>query len=639
MKLVGTNLQIVNQTKPNKIERVSFSEYAVLLRQHLSPLKSRFCWLVIFMAISILLSLLSPQVLRFFIDVATNKLEAGKDFLRSFLFPLAEWLGQDPLVAAALLFIFLSMAGQLVWLVTSYLSQDIGWKTTNQIRGDLAQHCLSLDMNFHHQKTPGEMVERVDGDTTALATFFSALVIDVFGGGIRLGLILLMVFLEDWRIGSAMTIFTAISMYVFNLTRSVAVPIYAAEREGYAKLFGFIEERLGGIEDIRTNGGVPYTMRRFFKVIQEVFQLNLRSDIIGQLLRSLTRALFALGYALAMGICIWLYQNNLFTLGSIVLILAYMRQLQGPLDTISRRINELQHATAGMKRIEELYHTKSSLKDGTQSLTPQSEASRHADATPAISFNQVTFGYVKDEIVLNNVSFELDEGKVLGLLGRTGSGKTTITRLLFRLYEANQGQIQIAGVPIQNLKQSDLRQYIGLVTQDVQLFNATVRQNLTLFDDQISSEKIISVIDNLGLTSWYQSLPEGLDSMLSTGGSGLSAGEAQLLAFTRIFLKNPAIIVLDEPSSRLDPATEARIDLALQKLLQDRTSIIIAHRLGTLQRVDEIMILEDGHIREYGDRHSLVADPQSRFSQLLSTGLEDKDLPNERSRASKEVLL
>jgi len=227
----------------------------------------------------------------------------------------------------------------------------------------------------------------------------------------------------------------------------------------------------------------------------------------------------------------------------------------------------------------------------------------------------------------------------LGVLGRTGSGKTTITRLLFRLYEANQGQIQIAGVPIQNLKQSDLRQYIGLVTQDVQLFNATVRQNLTLFDDQISSEKIISVIDNLGLTSWYQSLPEGLDSMLSTGGSGLSAGEAQLLAFTRIFLKNPAIIVLDEPSSRLDPATEARIDLALQKLLQDRTSIIIAHRLGTLQRVDEIMILEDGHIREYGDRHSLVADPQSRFSQLLSTGLEDKDLPNERSRASKEVLL
>ena len=632
-------MQIFNQTRLNKLERVSFGEYATLLKQYLHHLKSRFFWLIIFMAISIVLSLLSPQILRFFIDVATNKLEDSKDFLRPFLFPLAKLLRQDPLVTASLLFIALSIVGQFIWLVTSYLSQDIGWKTTNQIRGDLAQHCLSLDMTFHHQKTPGEMVERVDGDTTALATFFSALVIDVFGGLIRLGLILLMVFLEDWRIGLAMTAFTTISIYVFNLTRSVAVPIYTAEREGYAKLFGFIEERLGGIEDIRTNGGVPYTMSRFFKVIQEVFKLNLRSDIIGECLRSLTRVLFALGYALAMGICIWLYQNNLFTLGSIVLILAYMRQLQLPLDTISRRINELQHATAGMKRIEELYHTKSGLKDGTQSLVPQSETNLHADATPAISFSQVTFSYVGDEIVLNDVSFELREGKILGLLGRTGSGKTTITRLLFRLYDANQGQIQIAGIPIQNLKQADLRRYIGLVTQDVQLFNATVRQNLTLFDDQISSEKIISVIDNLGLTSWYQSLPEGLDSMLSAGGSGLSAGEAQLLAFTRIFLKDPAIIVLDEPSSRLDPATEARIDLALQKLLQGRTSIIIAHRLGTLQRVDEIMILEDGHIREHGDRQALVADPQSRFSQLLSTGLEGKDLPDEQVQAFKEVLV
>ena len=632
-------MRIFNQTRLNKIERVSFGEYATLLKQYLRHLKSRFFWLIIFMAISIVLSLLSPQILRFFIDVATNKLEDSKDLLRSFLFPLAESLGQDPLVTASLLFIALSIVGQFIWLVTSYLSQDIGWKTTNQIRGDLAQHCLSLDMTFHHQKTPGEMVERVDGDTTALATFFSALVIDVFGGLIRLGLILLMVFLEDWRIGLAMTAFTAISIYVFNLTRSVAVPIYAAEREGYAKLFGFIEERLGGIEDIRTNGGVPYTMSRFFKMIQEVFQLNLRSDIIGECLRSLTRVLFALGYALAMGICIWLYQNNFFTLGSIVLILAYMRQLQLPLDTISQRINELQHATASLKRIEELYHTKSGLKDGTQSLVPQSETNLHADATPAISFSQVTFSYVGDEIVLNDVSFELREGKILGLLGRTGSGKTTITRLLFRLYDANQGQIQIAGIPIQNLKQADLRRYIGLVTQDVQLFNATVRQNLTLFDDQISSEKIISVIDNLGLTSWYQSLPEGLDSMLSAGGSGLSAGEAQLLAFTRIFLKDPAIIVLDEPSSRLDPATEARIDLALQKLLQGRTSIIIAHRLGTLQRVDEIMILEDGHIREHGDRQALVADPQSRFSQLLSAGLEGKDLPDEQVQAFKEVLV
>lgn len=585
-------------------------------------MKFRLLLLAVFMTLGNFLPLITPQILRFFIDTATDNLEASRDILRRFLLPLSEWIGSDPLITAAFFFIAVSIAGQLIRFINSYLSQDIGWRATNQMRGDLAQHCLTLDMTFHHQKTPGEMVERVDGDTTTLATFFSALILDVAGGLIRLGLILILVAREDWRIGIAMTAFTAVAMLVFNLTRSVAVPIYAAEREGYAKMFGFIEERIGGIEDIRTNGGVPYTMNRFFKVVQEVFKLNLRSDIIGECLRSLTGGLFALGYALAMGVCIWLYQNSIFTLGAIVLVFDYMRQLQFPLHTISRQINELQRATAGMKRIEQLYQTQSSLKDGSKSPSPSPAENIQPIAIPDVAFDQVTFGYVEEEMVLKNLSFELGKGKVLGLLGRTGSGKTTITRLLFRLYDINKGGIRIAGTPIQELKQADLRHYIGLVTQDVQLFNATVRQNLSLFDGQISDQKIVSVIEELGLTDWYRSLPEGLDSLLAAGGSGLSAGEAQLLAFTRIFLKDPGIIILDEPSSRLDPATEARIDFAIQKLLQGRTGIIIAHRLGTLQRVDEVMILEGGQIREYGPRQTLANDPKSRFAELLKTGLE-----------------
>ena len=607
-----------------KFEKVSFGEYWSLLRQYLSPMKFRLLLLAVFMTLGNFLPLITPQILRFFIDTATDNLEASRDILRRFLLPLSEWIGSDPLITAAFFFIAVSIAGQLIRFINSYLSQDIGWRATNQMRGDLAQHCLTLDMTFHQQKTPGEMVERVDGDTTTLATFFSALILDVAGGLIRLGLILILVAREDWRIGIAMTAFTAVAMLVFNLTRSVAVPIYAAEREGYAKMFGFIEERIGGIEDIRTNGGVPYTMNRFFKVVQEVFKLNLRSDIIGECLRSLTGGLFALGYALAMGVCIWLYQNSIFTLGAIVLVFDYMRQLQFPLHTISRQINELQRATAGMKRIEQLYQTQSSLKDGSKSPSSLPAENIQPIAIPDVAFDQVTFGYVEEEMVLKNLSFELGKGKVLGLLGRTGSGKTTITRLLFRLYDINKGGIRIAGTPIQELKQADLRHYIGLVTQDVQLFNATVRQNLSLFDGQISDQKIVSVIEELGLTDWYRSLPEGLDSLLAAGGSGLSAGEAQLLAFTRIFLKDPGIIILDEPSSRLDPATEARIDFAIQKLLQGRTGIIIAHRLGTLQRVDEVMILEGGQIREYGPRQTLANDPKSRFAELLKTGLEDE---------------
>jgi ATP-binding cassette subfamily B protein len=212
---------------------------------------------------------------------------------------------------------------------------------------------------------------------------------------------------------------------------------------------------------------------------------------------------------------------------------------------------------------------------------------------------------------------------VLGLLGRTGSGKTTLARLIFRLYDPRAGCIEINGEDIRGAHLETLRHRIAIVTQDVQLFRASVRDNLTFFDRSISDEQILATLEELELAGWYRSLPNGLDTELDTGSRSLSAGEAQLLAFTRVFLRNPGLVILDEASSRLDPATEQRLERAIDKLLLNRTAIIIAHRLGTLHRADEIMILESGRVSEYGDRKQLAADSASRFSQLLQTGLEE----------------
>jgi ABC-type multidrug transport system fused ATPase/permease subunit len=213
---------------------------------------------------------------------------------------------------------------------------------------------------------------------------------------------------------------------------------------------------------------------------------------------------------------------------------------------------------------------------------------------------------------------------VLGLLGHTGSGKTTLTRLLLRLYDPSSGTVCLGHATeqsdIRQARLAELGERIGVVTQNVQLFNATVRDNLTFFDRRIPDEQIVRVIDDLGLGPWFQSLDKGLDTRLATGGSGLSAGEAQLLAFTRIFLRNPGIVILDEASSRLDPATEQLIERAVGRLVQGRTAIIIAHRLATVQRADEIMILEHGRIREHDTRIRLARDPESHFSHLLQTG-------------------
>jgi len=251
-----------------------------------------------------------------------------------------------------------------------------------------------------------------------------------------------------------------------------------------------------------------------------------------------------------------------------------------------------------------------------------------------VAFQGVAFRYDDDDdedaakggeadSVLEEISFELRPRRVLGLVGRTGSGKTTLTRLLCRLYDPTAGSISLDGVDIRDVGLSDLRRQVGVVTQDVQLFEASIRDNLTFFNRRIPDGRILAALGELGLGDWYHSLPGGLDTRLNSGGRGLSAGEAQLLAFARVFLRDPGLVILDEASSRLDPATEQLLERAIERLLHNRTAIIIAHRLDTVQRADEIMVLEQGRICEHGPREILAEDPASRFYRLLQTGLEE----------------
>jgi ATP-binding cassette subfamily B protein len=235
----------------------------------------------------------------------------------------------------------------------------------------------------------------------------------------------------------------------------------------------------------------------------------------------------------------------------------------------------------------------------------------------------VSFGYNGGESVLEGLSFELRAGGVLGLLGRTGSGKSTLARLVFRLYDPKQGEILLDGSNLREMKLGALRGRVAMVTQEVQLFRGSVRDNLTFFDRSVADERIVGAIGELGLGEWLKGLPKGLDTELEAGSRSLSAGEAQLLAFTRIFLRDPGLVILDEASAKLDPATEQRIERAIDRLLEGRTAIIIAHRLGTVQRAEQVLILEDGKALEFGERQRLASDPGSRFYALLQTGLEE----------------
>jgi len=336
-------------------------------------------------------------------------------------------------------------------------------------------------------------------------------------------------------------------------------------------------------------------MLRLFKALRSRWKEVLSAMRLHVLVAILPMNVFMLAYVAAHLLGNSLFRSSQITIGGLYVIFYYIDVLKEPVWEIRRQIEDLQRAAASINRITELRQEKPTILDGP--------GIPHLSGPLQISFDHVTFQYEDDPDtdILKDIHFSLQPGKTLGILGRTGSGKTTLTKLILRLHDPASGAIQIGPADgnlydLRQAYQAELRQQIAMVTQDVQIFQVTVRQNLTLFNDTIPDDTITKVIERVGLDDWFQALPKGLDTPLEAGGSGLSAGESQLLAFGRVFLHNPGLVILDEASSRLDPATESRIDDAITELLRERTGIIIAHRLATVHRADEIMILQDGTI-------------------------------------------
>ncbi len=574
-----------------------FKAYWDLLSQHIRPQKGRFLLLTVLLFCSIGLRIFAPQIMRSFIDSAL----AGE--------------AMRTLIRTALAFIGVALLQQVMSVSVTYLGENVAWTATNALRAELAWHALNLDMKFHNDHTPGELIERIDGDVTELATFFSQFALNLISNGLLMIGILAALFFEDWRVGTAFAIYSAATILILARLKDIAVPHQKARRQAEAEMYGFLEEQLAGMEDIRSSGAVDYSIRELFRHQSIIWTHNRRSHFKRWIIENAMGLALTIGTLLALASGYWLYTASLVTIGTVYLFIHYINLLEEPFWAMTHEIESFQTIGACVQRLTEFRNFKVDVSDGTVAENPLHPL--------ALIFNDVSFSYNGNDAVLSDLSFHVSPGSVLGLLGRTGSGKTTLARLIFRLYDVKSGSIQVNGINLCDMRLQTLRRNIALVTQDVQLFRASIRDNLTFFDRSISDEQIVRTLEDMELGDWYRSLPKGLDTELDTGSRSLSAGEAQLLAFTRVFLRNPGLVILDEASSRLDPATEGRLERAIDRLLQNRTAIIIAHRLHTVHRADEIMILEGGRVSEYGERRGLAADSNSRFYQLLQTGLEE----------------
>ncbi|HTI14798.1 MAG TPA: ABC transporter ATP-binding protein [Dictyobacter sp.] len=565
--------------------------YRWLLTHYLRHQWLRMSLLAMIMGGTICVQVATPLITSDFIDQATS----GKAL--------------DGLILLALLAMGLALAGQGLALAETYIAENVSWSATNELRTDLVTHLLRLDATFHSAHTPGELIERVDGDVGTLARFFSRFVVYVLGNGLLLLGVLGLLYHVDWRVGATMSAFVVLALVAMLRIRALATPFWTADRQANATFFGFLGEYLSGLEDIRSSGAGAFVLRRCAEVMRSWLTVTRKAQMWGYSLGATSQGLFVLGMATAFALSAMLYKSGTLTIGTVYLIFQCAEMLRQPTEQIRNEVQDLQQADASIARVIELLHTRPLVSDGPGVALPPGAL--------AIDLDDVSFHYAQDVPVLHTINVSLAPGRVLGIIGRTGSGKTTLTRLLMRFYDPQSGVVRLGGVDLRQVRLAEIRARVGLVSQEVHLFHASVRDNLTLFDDRVSDERIHDVLATLDLTDWLRELPQGLDTILQANRVGLSAGQAQVLACARILLRDPDLVMLDEPSSRLDPATDRLVHAALGRLLAGRTGIIVAHRLTTLAYADDILILEDGQIREYGSRIVLANDPTSRFAELL----------------------
>jgi ATP-binding cassette subfamily B protein len=568
------------------------------LLRYLAPVKGQMVILLALLLATTAIQLINPQIIQHFIDTASAK-GAIKGLL-----------------GLAGLYLVTAVCNQLITVGVSYLGNKVSWQATNQIRADLLKHCLRLDMRFHNLKTPGEMIERIDGDVTNMSNFFAMFIVQIVGSFTLLIGILSFMFVYNWPIATVMTVFTGASLAVMFFIRDLGVTTSRAERQATASLFGLIEERIAGIEDVQANGSVPYVMNRFHRAMRTVFQSGRKAWMLRVVPWNTTVILFTIAVTAVLLMSVHLYLIDQISLGTLFLFFQYTQMLNDPIEQLGNQIQEFQRAKSGMQRSRELLSLRSEILEGTETTMPEGAL--------GVQFEHVNFSYNTEKPVLHDINFTLRPGERLGIVGRTGSGKSSISRLLLRLYNIDSGVIRVGDLDIRSLKLEALYRRVGMVTQDVLLFDGTLRDNLTLFNSRVSDQEIFETTGKLGLRKWIDALPEGLDTHLAAGGASLSAGEAQLFALTRVFLTQPSLVILDEPSSRLDAATEATLQAAVDQLMEHCTGVVIAHRLSTLEKVDKIMVLRSGCILEFGDREALAQDPSSHYAELLRTDrLED----------------
>ena len=523
----------------------------------------------------------------------------------------------DGLDRIALAFLLVLAGSFVLEYVQTWTMQMMGQRIMFDLRMEIYRHLQRLDLRFYDRNPVGRLMTRVTSDVDTLNELFTSGVVTVFRDVFMLAGIMIVLLWMDWRLALVTFAVLPAIAWVTHWFRMNARESYRRVRLEIARINAFLQENISGMATVQLFRREARNFEQFAGINRAHRDANLESIFY---YATFYPAIEVLG-AVATALIVWYgggrALQDTVELGALVAFLQYSQRFFKPISDLSEKFNILQSAMASSERIFGLLDTP------VEIASPAAPAPR-ADSSPApglgprpalapppggvrIRFEHVWFAYRGDEYVLRDVSFEVGAGERVGVVGATGAGKTTLINLLMRFYDVDRGRITVDGVDVREMPLADLRQRFGLVLQDVYLFSGSVRENIRLGHDAIGDAAVQAAARSVHADRFIERLPAGLDSEVGERGATLSVGQRQLLSFARALAFAPEVLLLDEATSSVDTDTERLIQDALHVLMAERTTIAIAHRLSTVQDMDQILVFHKGELREAGTHQQLLA--------------------------------
>ncbi|MEK9755714.1 MAG: ABC transporter ATP-binding protein [Bacteroidota bacterium] len=574
--------------------------YKKLLR-FVKPYNITFYGVMISAIVISLLSTLTPYLLKIVVD----------DYIL-----LKNYQGMQMILAAMLGVLFLEVSFMFLF---AYYANWLGQKVIKDIRVDVFEKIIKFKMSFFDKNAVGRLVTRTVNDIETIASIFSQGLFMIIADVLKMFTVLVVMLFISWELTLVVISIFPILIYATRVFQKSMKSAFEIVRKEVANLNSFVQERISGIKIVQI-------FNRENIEIDNFNQINIRHKnawLRTVWINSIFFPIAEISTSICIGLLVWYggfknLNSGGISLGTLFLFISMSGILFRPLRQIADRFNTLQMGMVSSERIFKI------LEDDSQ-ITDNGDLFQNS-VKGMIEFKNVSFSYIENELVLDNISFEIKPGETFAIVGPTGSGKTTITNLITRFYDFNEGKILIDGNDIKEIKLNNLRNKIGIILQDVFLFADTIYNNITLYNNNISLEEVKKAAIELDIHEFIESLPDGYDFVVSERGSSLSAGQKQLIAFLRVLVNNPDILILDEATSSIDSYSEDLIKKATKKITQGKTSIIIAHRLSTIESADKIIYMENGQILESGNHKELLQIENGKFKKLYKEQLVEEEL-------------